>query len=200
MSNRPNSNLSGKLKPFKLLQLFRLTQSASLECNLFDKLLKQWIIYEDSSMVKTLSSTGRTVPMFALNNRKKRLRQALYANPTSDSFEDSSAFTLNNAGEGYFDASEVAIPQKRFQRLQPPNSSNNEKNVNGTSSFLRQNQESICGSGRSGSSFPCSGRYYGTNQIGAQLRQPIKQQTHSFLINSMDSPPTNYPSSNKFVF
>lgn len=151
-------------------------------------------------MVKTLSSTGRTVPMFALNNRKKRLRQALYANPTTDSFEDSSAFTLNNAGEGYFDASEVAIPQKRFQRLQPPNSSNNEKNVNGTSSFLRQNQESICGSGRRGSSLPCSGRYYGTNQIGAQLRQPIKQQTHSFLINSMVSPPTNYPSSNKFVF
>ena len=151
-------------------------------------------------MVKTLSSTGRIVPMFALNNRKKRLRQALYANPTTDSFEDSSAFTLNNAGEGCFDASEVAIPQKRFQRLQPPNSSNNEKNVNGTSSFLRQNQESICGSGRRGSSLPCSGRYYGTNQIGAQLRQPIKQQTHSFLINSMDSPPTNYPSSNKFVF
>lgn len=134
--------------------------------------------------------------MFALNN-KKRLRQALYANPTTDTFEDSSAAMLDSAGGGCLDASGVTIPQKRFSQLQGLNSSNKEKNAVGSSSLMQQNHKSIGSGGNIETSRLCIGRYYGTNQGGAQVRQPIKQQSYSILNNSMDSPTTNSTPSNK---
>lgn len=141
--------------------------------------------------------------MFALNNKKKRLRQALYANPTTDTFEDSSAAMLDSAGGGCLNASGATIPQKRFSQLQGLNSSNKEKNAVGSSSLMQQNHKSIGSGGKIETSRPCIGRYYDTYQGGAQVRQPIKQQSYPILNNSMDSPTTNSTPSNKtarFVF
>lgn len=130
----------------------------------------------------SFANTGRIVPMFAINNKKKRSRQALYANPTTEDFEDSSSsfssapsldsFILNHRDE-CFDGSGTGLSRKSVPRLQEPDSLNNK--VNATNSFS-------------------SGSYKltGTNRGGVQVRQPKKQDSHPFRNYSVDSPPTKY--------
>lgn len=138
------------------------------------------------------------MPIFA-NNKNKRLRQALYANPTTDNFEESTTTTetsldsynfLNHGDENY---EAVVCNETGQQKPQRSNSLNNEeyvRDVNDSDSLssTRQSQYSISlhGRGRStNSSSSCKERYTGSNRGGVSLQvgRPVEQENHSSLDN-----------------
>ena len=112
---------------------------------------------------------GRLVPIFA-NNKKKRLKQALYANPLTDDFGDSLIITSTdaynestNSGNEHFETG----PQK--QSLPPPrrmNSLGNEGCYKDSFSSMRRGiaNSSIRRESHTG------------NNRGVQNRMPVKQE------------------------
>lgn len=128
---------------------------------------------------------GRLVPIFA-NNKKKRLKQALYANPTTDAFEDSLTATSIDSNNGfklendYFEANETAPKKESFPRPQRLDSVNNEGQYMDGLSSTRQSHYPV--RGRGGITNPPSGRgsHIGNNRGGLQNRVPVKQEPSRF--------------------
>lgn len=110
MNKRPNSNLSGNTSQncyFFFFYNFRYTRW--LITLLFDSLI------------------GRLVPIFA-NNKKKRLKEALYANPTAAEIDRETEHSLSGMGCFYNESNEMGVqkqscsPAQRFNSEQHKNS------------------------------------------------------------------------------
>lgn len=125
------------------------------------------------------------MPIFA-NSKKKRLKQALYANPTTDDFEDLSTVTSTNScngfssGEDYFEANKTGLQKQSFPRPQRLNSPNNEGYDSNSLSVTRQSQYAT--RGRGGITNPPSSRgsHTAKNRGGLQSWTPVKQEPQRF--------------------
>lgn len=125
------------------------------------------------------------MPIFA-NNKKKRLRQALYASPTTteqtEDYEDfatgTSLHIYNevNHGDEFLETHETGPQKPRLPRPQTTNYLNKEEKVNDSLPSTRH--------GRGNFSTACKESYTGNNRGGVQVRQPVKQEN----INSVNSP------------
>ena len=147
--------------------------------------------------------SGQIVPIFA-NNKKKRLRQALYASPTkaeqTEDFEDLSTVTSLkshnewNHGNDCFKTNETGQQKQSFPRPQQSNSVINVEDISDSlpSGYLstRQSHYSLngldCRVGKY-SSPACRGSFTGNNRSGLQVCQPVKQESqlhHSYSVDS----------------
>ncbi|XP_020616622.1 uncharacterized protein LOC110054613 [Orbicella faveolata] len=137
---------------------------------------------------------GQIVPIFA-NNKKKRLRQALYASPTkaeqTEDLEDLSIVTsLNshnewNDGDDCFETNDTGSQKQSFPRPQKSNSVIKVGNIN-------DSLPSVCISSRQSRSFndlDCIGNIYRKG-----LRQPVKQESQLHHNYSVDSARPNFTS------
>lgn len=148
--------------------------------------------------------SGQIVPIFA-NNKKKRLRQALYASPAkaeqTKDFEDLSRVTSSNShnewnhGDDCFETNETGPQKQSFPRPQKSNSVINVGNINDSLPLgylsTRQSHYSLSLNGLDCvgkySSPACGGSFTGNNRSGLQVRQPVKQDSqlhHSYSVDS----------------
>lgn len=135
--------------------------------------------------------TGRMVPIFA-NNKKKRLRQALYASPTpTTTTEDYDDFTTGTSlksfnelkqGDECFEAYETGPQKQSFPRPQGLNYLNK-------GNWVDDSLPSFRGGGKSGNfSSACRESYTGNNQGGVQVCQPVKQEITTRSVDSVLRP------------
>ena len=128
---------------------------------------------------------GRLVPIF-VNNKKKRLKQALYANPTSDDFEDMSIVTSIDSynglssGDDYLGANKTGLQKQSFPRPQRLNSLNNEGYDSNSLSATRQSQYATRGRGGITNPPSSSGSHTANNRGGLQSWTPVKQEPQRF--------------------
>ena len=125
------------------------------------------------------------MPIFA-NYKKKRLRQALFASPTTtrtDQTEDYGDFAteMNGfcIGDECFEANETGPQKESFALPQTSNSLNKGRNINESLPSTRQSHYLLDGHGKSGnSSSACRGSYtgIGNNRSEVQVRRPVKQE------------------------
>ena len=110
MNKRPNSNLSGKNSQNSYFFFnFRYTRWSVITL-LFDSLI------------------GRLVPIFA-NNKKKRLKQALYANPTAEEIDRETEHSLTGMGCIYNESNEMGVQKQSCYPAQRLNSEHHKNSV-----------------------------------------------------------------------
>ena len=123
------------------------------------------------------------MPIFA-NNKKKRLRQALYASPTkaeqTEDFEDLNSHNEWNDGDDGFETNDAGPQKQSFPRSQKSNSVIKVGNIN-------ESLPSVCFSSRQSryslNGFDC----LGNNGKGLQvpIRLPIKQESQHHSVESV---------------
>lgn len=132
------------------------------------------------------------MPVFA-NNKKKRLRQALYASPTkaeqTEDFKDLSTVTSFNShnewndGDDYFETNDTGTQnRKSFPRPQKSNSVIKTGNINDSLPLVcfssRQSHNSLNG-------FDCIGN--NRNGLQVPIRRPVKQESQHHRNYCVDS-------------
>jgi len=130
------------------------------------------------------------VPIF-VNNKKKRLKQALYANPTTDDFGDSTTVTSIESnrgfnGDNHFEANDTSPQKQSFPQPQRVNRFTNERNYDSLPAS-RQSQFPIRGRGGITNVPSCTGSLSGNNQGGIQSRTQVKREPQRFQ-NTFDGP------------
>ncbi|XP_078363335.1 uncharacterized protein LOC144647412 isoform X1 [Oculina patagonica] len=138
---------------------------------------------------------GRIVPIFA-NNKKKRLRQALYASPTAteqtEEYEDfatgTSLHSYNelNHGDEFFETHETGPQKQSFPRPQTSNYLNKEGKINDSLPSARNGRGNFSSTGKE--------NYTGNNRGGVHVRQPVKQENSNSVDSLLrpNSTPINY--------
>lgn len=119
---------------------------------------------------------GRLVPIFA-NNKKKRLKQALYANPTADDFVEQTTI-----GKDFFETKKTEPQQRSCPSPQRLNYTSND-GVHNSLSVTRQSKYQTCvRGGRGGITHLPSpgGSHTGNNQGGLQNCTPVKPEQQRF--------------------
>ena len=141
--------------------------------------------------------SGQIVPIFA-NNKKKRLRQALYASPTkaeqTEDFEDLNSHNEWNDGDDGFETNDAGPQKQSFPRSQKSDSVIKVGNIN-------DSLPSVCFSSRqshySSNGFDC----IGNNGKGLQvpIRLPIKHESQHHSVDSVHYNDVRFATNNFFL-